>query len=255
MALCALAGEAVDLMTIVRAAHHTDNQYVGKHSSVMHPYVAAFGQKDCCLLIDCRWLESRFVPLHLEGMAILLCDSGLKARELPLRVYRQRRSECRRGVRLIRNVLSSVSSLRDLKPQEFASIEPILPEPVNRRCRHVVTENQRTLDAAAALARGDFQTVGNLMFQSHRSLELDYQVSVPQTNLLVDVARGADGVLGSRMTGGLFGGWTITLMRQSAMHEFMYTARDAYHKVFGSYPRFMSATSGGGACERSLMAS
>jgi galactokinase len=181
-------------------------------------------------------------------MAIVICDSGTK-RALATSAYNQRREECRQGVLLIRKRLDGVTALRDVSSADFALLEDTLPEPIRRRCRHVITENERTLAAAAALELRDFVTLGRLMSQSHESLRFDYAVSVGELDLLADTALTVPGVLGSRMTGGGFGGCTITLLEGHAIDSFVDTVRNAFQKQFSRLPRFFLPVPSAGAHE------
>ena len=123
-------------------------------------------------------------------------------------------------MQILREVLPNIRALRDVSPADFERYEEFLPEPVRRRVRHVVTENERTVEAAEALRAGDLERVGRLMALSHRSLRDDYEVSCRELDVLVEVAETIEGVIGARMTGGGFGGCTVNLVRHEALAEF-----------------------------------
>jgi galactokinase len=248
IAVCGISAEPVDTLTLVKAAHQTETMYIGTQSGPMDQYVAVEGRRDSCVLLDCRSLESRLVPLKLHEFAILISDTGVK-RALSSSGYNQRRVECQEGVSFIQRLLPHVHSLRDLTLAELTELETTLPPIIYRRCRHVVTENQRTLAAAEALQVGNLGLLGALMFESHESLRVDFEVTIPQLDLLVDTARGFQGILGARMTGGGFGGCTITLLERAALADFEALADAVFREAFGVNPTFVVATPGDGAHE------
>jgi galactokinase len=248
MALCAVSDAPASPMMVVRAAHRAENEYVGTQSGIMDPYVATFGQEGNCLLIDCRSLQAKLVPFQLGELAILICNTGVK-HSLSSSEYNVRWQECQDALRLIRRYLAHAQSLRDVSFDDFAQFERHLPVTLANRCRHVITENERTLAAAEALEKQRFGILGRLMGDSHRSLRLDYEVSSPELDLLVQVAEGYPGVLGSRMTGGGFGGCTITLLSQSALDGLKEALRDSYHRKFARVPTFRLTAPSAGARE------
>jgi galactokinase len=147
--------------------------------------------------------------------------------------YNVRRAECELGTELFRAVLPGINSLRDVSEEELGEYQNLLPEPIGRRCRHVVTENARTVAAAKALSAGDLDLMGKLMADSHRSLRDDYEVSCFELDLLIDIAGTVEGVRGARMTGGGFGGCTINLVRKDAVAEFQQRVSDDYKMATG----------------------
>jgi galactokinase len=244
-----VSGQAAVPLTIVRAAHRAETEFVGTQSGIMDQYVSVFAQADTCLLIDCRSLDSRALPAVFDEVAVVIADSG-KKRALASSEYNQRRLECRQGVEWLRERLGpGITALRDVTPEMFAPLENELPELLRRRCRHVITENERTLRAADALEKRDFIALGHLMSESHESLRYDYEVSAPELDLLVDTAMSVPGVLGSRMTGGGFGGCTITLVARNAVPALLEATRDAYQRNFNRPPRFFTPAPGAGARE------
>ncbi|HEV7214597.1 MAG TPA: galactokinase, partial [Chloroflexota bacterium] len=160
--------------------------------------------------------------------------------------YNARREECEEAVRLLRAVLPDLRALRDVSSAQLAAHIALLPERVARRSRHVVSENARVLAAVAALRRGDLATMGELMYASHASLRDDYNVSVPELDALVDAARGVRGVVGSRMTGGGFGGSTVTLLERRAATQWERAVRRDFRERFGRSPTtFVTAAAAG----------
>lgn len=196
----------------------------------MDQFAAAFGRRDHALLIDCRSLGIKLISLATLDAAIVVCDTNVK-HNLTSSAYNERRAECERGVELLSKRLPGIRSLRDVSVSDFQKNENALPELIRRRCRHIVTENGRTLQAAGALAIGDREHLGNVMGDSHASLRDDYEVSCRELDMMVDIALGASGVFGARMTGGGFGGCTINIVRTDAVDEFSKTIKRQYREA------------------------
>jgi len=248
LALARVSGREVDGVTLALAGQQAEHTYVGTMCGIMDQFVASLGRAGHALLIDCRSLEAEAVPLDTAEVAIVVCDTGVK-HELSSSEYNARREECARGVELLKESLPGVFELRDVSAEELARHARLLPEPINRRCRHVVTENERTLLAAGALRRGDLGETGRLMNESHESLRDDYEVSCRELDLLVETARSLPAVLGSRMTGGGFGGSTVSLVRRDALAEFEQTVSARYERETGAAPSILVTEAGAGAEE------
>ncbi|MFN2454973.1 MAG: galactokinase [Pyrinomonadaceae bacterium] len=219
LALATLSGAKIDKVALALVGQAAEHHYVGIKSGIMDQFIAALGEAGHALLIDCRALSAEAVPLDTRDALIVICDTRVK-HELAASAYNERRAECERGVVLLRQFLPDIKALRDVSVAEFEKYEARLPEPVRARCRHVVTENARTLAAAAALRQNDLAEVGRLMYESHRSLRDDYEVSCRELDVMVEIASSIDGVIGARMTGGGFGGCTVNLVRRSILKEF-----------------------------------
>lgn len=215
-ALLAIGGEELDRLSLALAGRDAEHTYVGTMCGIMDQFTATFARAGHALEIDCRSLESILVPLELFDTAIVVCDTQVK-HNLASSEYNKRRAECGEGVRFLREVLPDIASLRDVSVSEFEDHEDRLPELIRRRCRHVITENARTLRAAGALRTGDLKTMGGLMAESHQSLRDDYEVSCVELDLLVNIAQSLDQVIGARMTGGGFGGCTVNLVRRDGL--------------------------------------
>jgi galactokinase len=246
--LCALSESNLDPVEIILAAQETEHQYVGTKSGIMDQYISMFGKADSCLLIDCRSLTSETIGFPALEEALLVCDTGIK-HELATSEYNLRKEECEDGVRQIRRHIANVESLRDVGYEDFQRIEAEISEPARRRCRHVIMENRRTLQAAEALQSGNLNLLGRLMSESHRSLKLDYEVSCPELDILVDSATSVDGVLGARMTGGGFGGCTINLMKRTTVGQFEESVRRRYQEAFDTTPGIFEVRPSDGASE------
>jgi galactokinase len=210
LAFTTLADCVIDPATLARLGQRVENEIVGVHSGIMDQLAVALGVAGHALLIDCRSLDTEPVPIPAE-VRILVLDSAV-ARTLAGSAYNQRRAECESALRTLRAVEPRLRALRDVTPDLLATQGWRLAEPQLRRARHVVTENQRVLDSAAALRRGDVDRFGQLLVESHASLRDDYQVSGPELDTLVDIAVKTPGVLGARLTGAGFGGCAVALV-------------------------------------------
>jgi len=248
LALLRLAGIEVDRRALALAGQRSEHNYVGIKCGIMDQYIAALGLAGHALLIDCRSLESTLIPMNLKGVAIVVCDTGVK-HSLASSEYNLRREQCNQGVAILREVLPHIKSLRDVSTAEFEPHQDRLPELIRNRCRHVVTENARTLAAAEALKAGDLKTMGGLMYASHQSLDRDYEVSCPELNLLVEIASSLDGAIGSRMTGGGFGGCTVNLIERDRIETFSDVVSRKYESGTGKAPLVYVFEAGDGARE------
>jgi galactokinase len=221
-----LLGEELALL-----AQGAENTFVGVQCGIMDQFVSALGQLDHALLLDCRDLNYRPVPLPADAK-IVVCDSHME-RSLAASAYNQRRRECDEAVRIFKQWHPKISALRDITVAQFRAHEAGLPEPVRARARHVITENDRAVRGAAALEAGDVTTFGKLMDESHASLRDDYEVSIPEMDTLVAAAQGVPGCYGSRLTGAGFGGCTVSLVRQDAVERFKAEVAAAYKAATG----------------------
>jgi galactokinase len=248
LALMRASGNDADPVELALAGQQAEHTYVGTMCGIMDQFVAALGREGHALLIDCRALDATPVPLDTRDTAVAICDTRVR-HELSSSEYNTRRAECERGVELLREVLPGITQLRDVSTADFRKFESRLPEPVRRRCRHVVTEDERTLAAAEALRRDDLAEMGRLMSRSHESLRDDYEVSCPELDALVESALACGGVLGSRMTGGGFGGSTVSLVRRDALDDFRRAVSDDYERRFRTAPNIYVSEAGDGARE------
>jgi galactokinase len=224
-----LLGEELALL-----AQGAENSFVGVQCGIMDQLVAALGEIDHALLIDCRDLSYRAVPLPAD-VRLVVCDSRV-SRSLDSSAYNERRLECRTALEHVQQRLPHITALRDLVQTDLQQQQSVLDERLYARVRHVVTENERTLAAAAALEAGDLQTCGALMNASHQSLRDDFQVSIPELDLLVEIARQVPGCYGSRLTGAGFGGCTISLVTAAAVERFSEHIAAAYNRETGNDP-------------------
>ncbi|MGH9897381.1 MAG: galactokinase, partial [Pyrinomonadaceae bacterium] len=258
-ALLKLADLPIDDLTLAQAGQLTEHQYIGSKCGIMDQLISLIGRDDHAMLIDCRSHESRPVPLNLNNSVlnnsvIVICDSHVK-HELRNSAYNMRREECSRAVELLKAQQVRIESLRDASDliseggyalNDFTSL---LPDPINKRCRHVLTENRRTTDAADLLKGGRLKEFGKLMIESHSSMRDDYEISCAEMDFLVSTAIIIDGVYGARMTGGGFGGCTVNLVERDALDRFRQSISREYHKQFGQTPTIYEIKATDGARE------
>lgn len=247
-ALLTLAAEPIDLIDLALAAQRAEQEYVGTRCGIMDQYMACLGVKDHALLIDCRSLEYRAVPIDLASVSVVICNTMVR-HELALGEYNVRRAECEDGVRRLAGYLPGIVALRDVDPDDFDHHAGALPPVVRRRCNHVITEMGRTLRAVQALEQNDPVTFGQLMYASHHSLSIDYEVSCPELDLMVEIASKVEGVYGARMTGGGFGGSTVNLVARASVPDFIAKIRTDYREHTGITPECIVCESDGGVRE------
>jgi galactokinase len=191
----------------------------------MDPFVALHAREGTALLLDCRSLEHRPVPIDSSRLDLVAADSGVR-HALAAGEYNRRRSECEEAVASLRASGLEIGSLRDVREGDLQgrSLAPTLL----RRARHVTSENRRTEEAARALEDGDYEKLGALLDASHESLREEYEVSCPELDALVEIARAVPGVYGSRMTGGGFGGSTVSALRPEAVPRLLAAISSEY---------------------------
>ncbi|MGA2003118.1 MAG: galactokinase [Terriglobales bacterium] len=234
LALSSVSGIEVPRLELVRLCQRAEHEYVGTRCGIMDQFAACFSEAGHALLLDCRSLDYRLVPIP-PNLRLVVCNSMVR-HELASGEYNLRRSDCETGVKLLQAHLPGVRALRDVELKDLKHDCSVLPERVYRRCRHVVTENQRVIKAVNALEAADAELFGQLMYQSHASLREDYEVSCRELDLLVALASTIPGVFGARMTGGGFGGCTVNLVRAESAADFQVRIAQTYAKETGIAP-------------------
>ncbi|HVN56335.1 MAG TPA: galactokinase [Anaerolineaceae bacterium] len=214
-----LGGWEADPLELARLCQRAENQYVGVNCGLMDQFASACGVEDHALYFDTRSLVWRPVPLP-PSVVIVIADSGVR-RSLANSAYNERRAACEQAVALLQPYLPGVTTLRDVTPEEFNRLADHLPELVRKRARHVVEECARVDEAIQCLDRGDGAAFGRLMFAGHASLRDLYEVSIPELDLLVELAGSLPGCLGARLTGAGFGGCTVNLVEEQHAEEFI----------------------------------
>jgi len=230
-ALIAAAGLPFEPVAAAKICQRAENEFVGMRCGIMDQYVAACGVAGNALLIDCRSLESRPVPIA-RNLRLVIANSNVRHQHAGGE-YNDRRAACEEGVRLLKPHLDPIAALRDVTAADVDRHRRVLPDLVYRRCRHIVTENARVLEAERALKAGDFAACGAAMNASQSSMRDDFAITCPEIDFLADLAHGVEGVYGSRMTGGGFGGCTVSLVEADAVEGLSKTLIDAYRVAFG----------------------
>jgi galactokinase len=224
----------IERAELARLCRKAENEFVGARVGIMDQFISFFGEADRALLLDCRSLKFQQLPLPPQAQ-LVICNTMVK-HDLASGAYNERREQCEEGVERLRNVIPGLKALRDISSQQLEEHRTLLREVIYRRCRHVVSENERVLAAASALQDRDVVRFGDLMNQSHQSLKDDYEVSCAELDLMVELARKAEGVYGARMTGGGFGGSTVNLVSIENVDEFQKQISVGYEKETGLTP-------------------
>ena len=236
----------MDRVELARLCQQAENDFVGMRCGIMDQFISCFGKAGTALMLDCRSLEYRLLLLP-ENVRLVICNTMVK-HELASSEYNTRRAECEAGVQHFARLLPGVRALRDVSANDLERLGRDLNEVTFKRCRHVITENRRVTEAASALDAGALHTFGNLMAESHRSLRDDYEVSCSELDAMVDLAARVEGVYGTRMTGGGFGGCTINLVESDCVAEFTRSVSSGYKKATGLSPDiFACSTADGGS--------
>ena len=246
-ALALLGDDVPDRLTIARWCQQAENDFVGARCGIMDQYVSCFGQRGHALLIDCRELTSRALPIPPTARVVV--SNTMVKHSIAGGEYNVRRQQCEDAVSALRVSLPHVKALRDVTPGDLEQFADTLAPVIRKRAHHVVSENARVLAAADALDGGDLDTFGRLMGESHRSLRDDFEVSAPELDLLVDLAQAQPGVYGSRMTGGGFGGSTVTLVDALACDDLLGALRAGYADATGRPPEVIVCVPSDGAGE------
>ena len=246
----------IDNKELAALCQQVEHKFVGVNCGIMDQTISLLGREDQALFLDCRSLEYEYVPLNLGAHYIAICNTKIK-RELAASEYNKRRTECERGVDILEKWLPDISSLRDISLVDFKKYEDELPALTQKRCRYVIEENTRVLDAVSALKMRHTQTAekidesliqfGRLMNASHNGLRDDYEVSCAELDLLTDLARSIEGVIGSRMTGAGFGGCTVSIVHEDVLETFRTLVTTEYHKQTGIEPEIYLCNVSGGA--------
>lgn len=229
MALLGFSIPPMDHTTIARLCQRAENEFVGSRCGIMDQLASLKGARGNAMLLDCRSLDVRFLPLP-EDVSMIICNTMVK-HSIAHGEYNVRRAECEAGVRHFAHHREGIKALRDVTEDDLRQWGSGLSDVLLRRCRHVVTENARVLAAAFALESGDLKQFGQLMYQSHRSLKDDFEVSCSELDLMVELAESIPGTYGARMTGGGFGGCTINLVERKEALRFSERIVESYQRA------------------------
>jgi galactokinase len=228
-ALLANSNLTIERRELALLCQKAENEFVGAHVGIMDQFICLFGEAQKALLLDCRSLDYKLLPLA-DTVNLVICNTMVK-HELASSAYNERRAQCEAGVRRLAQFVPNVRALRDVTLAQLEQYGHDLPEVIYRRCHHVITENARVLSAAEALEQHDLHRFGELMGESHRSLRDDYEVSCDELDLMVELANKVEGVFGARMTGGGFGGCTINLVQVEKVEQFKSYVASEYDRI------------------------
>lgn len=219
----------IDKFELAKIGQSTEHNYCGVNCGIMDQFASVFGKKDHLIRLDCRSLEYEYFPFKLDGYQLVLVDSKVK-HELVDSPYNKRRASCENVAKTL-----GVETLRDAEMADLERVKDQISEEDYKRARFVIGEKQRVLDVCDALQRGDYETVGKRMYETHEGLSKDYEVSCIELDYLNDIAKEC-GVTGSRIMGGGFGGCTINLVKDEIHDAFIKTAKEKFAEKYGHEP-------------------
>ena len=221
---------AIDKFELARIGQSTEHNYCGVNCGIMDQFASVFGKKDHLMRLDCRSMEYEYFPFHPEGYTLVLVDSVVK-HELADSPYNKRRASCERVAKRL-----GLETLRDANMEMLDAIKSDITAEDYFRAKFVIEEKQRVLDVCDALVAGDYDTVGRCMYDTHRGLSKDYEVSCEELDFLNDIASEC-GVTGSRIMGGGFGGCTINLVKNELLDNFVASAKARFNERYGHEPK------------------
>jgi galactokinase len=230
-ALNQLHSYTIPTLELIHMAQWSEHHFVGVKCGIMDQFSSMMGSEGKAFVLDCRSLSYRYFPVDLKEYTIVLCDTSVK-HSLAHSAYNERRAECEKGVAILEKYYPGIKSLRDVTIDMIDIHGKEFPEKVFDRCTYVVQENERVLAAASDLEKGDLLSFGKKMYASHEGLSKLYEVSCPELDFLVAQAKTVEGVIGSRMMGGGFGGCTINIVLKRKVDTFVTTLQEAYLKNF-----------------------
>lgn len=239
--------EQFSMTDLALIGQYSENNFNGCNCGIMDQFAVAMGKKDHAIFLDTATLNYEYAPVKLEDAKIIITNSKVK-HSLVDSKYNERRQECSDALEALKTKLD-IQTLGDLDLETFDKFSDVIGDPVKiKRARHAVAENQRTIDAVQALKEGNITYFGELMNQSHLSLRDDYEVSCEEVDVLVDLAWNVPGVMGSRITGGGFGGCTVSIVKNEAVDAFIQLVGEGYQEKTDHTAEFYTVDIGEGAC-------
>jgi galactokinase len=245
LALMSLNGTRLSLPEVAKLCQRAENVFIGARVGIMDQFVSCLGRAGHALLLDCRSLEFKLIPIP-EDVRLVICNTMVK-HDHASGAYNRRREECDEGVKILTRWYPQARALRDISLPQLEQHSGEIPEKVYKRCLHVVTENQRVLEGAKYLAEGDVSKFGTLMRESHCSLRDLFEVSCRELDVMVEIAESLDGYRGGRMTGGGFGGCTVNLVKVSDASRFAAQIAEQYQAKTGIKPDVYVCSAANGA--------
>ena len=241
-----LFGFDASMVDLALIGQYSENNFNGCNCGIMDQFASAMGKKDNAIFLDTNTLEFEYAPVVLENAKIVITNSKVK-HSLVNSAYNDRRNECETALKELQEVVD-IKTLGDLTEEQFEAHKAAIKSEVRQvRAKHAVYENQRAIKAVKALEAGDIKLFGELMKASHVSLRDDYEVSCKEIDILVDLAWKIPGVIGSRITGGGFGGCTVSIVETDAVEAFIETVGEGYKKAVGHEAEFYVVDIGDGA--------
>lgn len=238
--------DALTMTDLALIGQYSENNFNGCNCGIMDQFAVAMGKADNAIFLDTSTLKFEYAPVKLKNAKIIITNSKVK-HSLVDSAYNTRRQECADALAALQTVVS-IESLGDLDMETFEKYKSVIGDPIKeQRAKHAVAENQRTIDAVSALKADNIELFGQLMNQSHISLRDDYEVSCEEIDILVDLAWNTSGVIGSRITGGGFGGCTVSIVKNDAIDTFIETIGTAYKEKVGHEAEFYTVEIGDGA--------
>ena len=225
----------IDKFELAKVGQATEHKYIGVKCGIMDQFASVFGKEGSLMRLDCRSLEYQYFPFKPEGYRLVLVDSVVK-HELASSAYNKRRQSCENAVAAIAKKHEGVKFLRDCTLEMLAEVKEEISAEDYMRAEYVIEEIQRVLDVCEALEKGDYETVGQKMYETHHGMSKKYEVSCEELDFLNDVAFDC-GVTGSRVMGGGFGGCTINLVKNELYETFITTAKERFKEKFGRSPK------------------
>ena len=244
-AIAFLGARPLAKLELAMLGQRAESQFVGMPCGIMDQYTSVFGEAGSALQIDCRSLTHELVKLP-DNVRIIAANSMVK-HELGTSAYRERVAECKAAVEAFRAIEPRVQSLRDVSLAMFERLQDSVPLIPRKRARHIISDTQRVVDLAAAAKANDLREMGRLFVASHRSMQYDYEITCEEIDFMVDTSIKLPGVYGSRMTGGGFGGCTVTLVAPESVADFERTLTTAYQQRYKLTPVFYYCEPSAGA--------
>jgi galactokinase len=245
LALMSLNGANLSLPEVAKLCQRAENVFIGARVGIMDQFVSCLGKAGHALLLDCRSLKFTLVPIP-ETVRLVICNTMVK-HDHASGAYNRRREECDEGVRILSQWYPKARALRDISLPQLEQHMAEMPATVYKRCLHVVTENQRVLEGAECLAAGDLSRIESLMLASHNSLRDLFEVSCPELDTMVEIARSLQGYHGGRMTGGGFGGCTVNLVDAAHTSRFAQEIAERYQAATAIQPDVYVCSAADGA--------
>lgn len=226
------------LVELIQLSQRAENDFVGMNCGIMDQFAVGMGRENHAVFLDTDTLDYELVPVKLKDHKLIISNTN-KQRKLTDSKYNERRRECELALEHLNKESQAFKNLGKIEYDQFLKVQERIPDPVlQKRARHIITEDKRVIAATQALNSGDLETFGRLMNESHDSLRDDYEVTGKELDTLVDEARKLEGVLGSRMTGAGFGGCTVSLVRAEATEAFISQVGKNYKAKTGLNPEF-----------------